>query len=170
MSTKIRNGQGEAPMKGLQTSGLEAKSMRKCSKAFWGCAAKRTKGKLGEHCSLGAMLLPGKVDQLQHSTVESLFKMRTENSPLDLVMSGHRWPWLSSFGRVVGKKPNWSVFTFTFHFHALVKEMKTHSSVLAWRIPGTREPGGLSSIGSHRVGHYRGDLAAAARENRMGGV
>ena len=46
-----------------------------------------------------------------------------------------------------------SDFTFTFHFHALEKEMATHSSVLAWRIPGTGEPGGLPSMGSHRVGH-----------------
>ena len=44
-------------------------------------------------------------------------------------------------------------FTFTFHFHALEKEIATHSSVLAWRIPGTGEPGGLPSMGSHRVGH-----------------
>ena len=44
-------------------------------------------------------------------------------------------------------------FTFTFHFHALEKEMAAHSSVLAWRIPGTGEPGGLPSMGSHRVGH-----------------
>ena len=46
-----------------------------------------------------------------------------------------------------------SDFTSTFHFHALEKEMATHSSVLAWRIPGTGEPGGLLSLGSHRVGH-----------------
>ena len=46
-----------------------------------------------------------------------------------------------------------SDFTFTFHFHALEKEMATHSSVLAWRIPGTREPVGLPSMGLHRVGH-----------------
>ena len=46
-----------------------------------------------------------------------------------------------------------SDFTFTFHFHALEKEMATHSSVLAWRIPGTGEPGGLPFMGSHRVGH-----------------
>ena len=46
-----------------------------------------------------------------------------------------------------------SDFTFTFHFHALEKEMATHSSVLAWRIPGPGEPGGLLSMGSHRVGH-----------------
>ena len=46
-----------------------------------------------------------------------------------------------------------SDFTFSFHFHALEKEIVTHSSVLAWRIPGTGEPGGLPSMGSHRVGH-----------------
>ena len=55
-----------------------------------------------------------------------------------------------------------SDFTFTFHFHALEKEMATHSSVLAWRIPGTGEPGGLPSMGSHRVGHNWSGLAAAA--------
>ena len=54
-----------------------------------------------------------------------------------------------------------SDFAFTFHFHALEKEMATHSSVLAWRIPGTGEPGGLLSMGSHRVGHDRSDLATA---------
>ena len=55
-----------------------------------------------------------------------------------------------------------SVFTFTFHLHALEKEMAAHSSVLAWRIPGTGEHGGLPSVGSHRVGHDWSDLAAAA--------
>ena len=55
-----------------------------------------------------------------------------------------------------------SYFTFTFHFHTLEKEMATHSSDLAWRIPGTGEPGGLLSMGSHRVGHDWSDLAAAA--------
>ena len=55
-----------------------------------------------------------------------------------------------------------SDFTFTFHFHALEKEMATHSSVLAWRIPGTGEPFGLPSLGSQRVGHDCSDLAAAA--------
>ena len=54
-----------------------------------------------------------------------------------------------------------SNFTFTFLFHALEKEMATHSSVLAWRIPGTGEPGGLTSMGSHRVGHDWSDLALA---------
>ena len=56
-----------------------------------------------------------------------------------------------------------SDFTFTFHFHALEKEMATHSSVLAWRIPGMGEPGGLPSPGLHRVGHDWSDLAAVAR-------
>jgi len=55
-----------------------------------------------------------------------------------------------------------SLSFFTFHFHALEKEMATHSSVLAWRIPGTGEPGGLPSMGSHRVGHDWSNLAAAA--------
>ena len=54
-----------------------------------------------------------------------------------------------------------SDFTFTFHFHALEKEMATHSSVLAWRVPGMGEPGGLPSMGSHRVGHDWSDLAIA---------
>ena len=55
-----------------------------------------------------------------------------------------------------------SDFTFTFHFDALEKDMATHSSVLAWRIPGTGKPGGLPSMGSHRVGHDWSNLAAAA--------
>ena len=54
-----------------------------------------------------------------------------------------------------------SDFTFTFHFHALEKEVATHSSIFAWRIPGTGEPGGLPSMGSHRVGQDSSDLAAA---------
>ena len=55
--------------------------------------------------------------------------------------------------RVAEGQTGLSDFPFTFHFHALEKEMATHSSVLAWRIPGTVEPGGLPPMGSHRVGH-----------------
>ena len=63
----------------------------------------------------------------------------------------------------VAEDQTWlSGLTFTFHFHALEKEMATHSSVPAWRIPGTGESGGLPSMGSHRVGYDRSDLAAAA--------
>ena len=61
-----------------------------------------------------------------------------------------------------------SNFTFTIHFHALEKEMATHSSVLAWRIPGTGEPGGLRSMGSHRVGHDWSDLAVAVQSHGEG--
>ena len=63
---------------------------------------------------------------------------------------------------MVARVEGLSDFTFTFHFHALEKEMTTHSSILAWRIPGTGEPGGLPSMGSHRVRHDWSDLAAAA--------
>ena len=74
---------------------------------------------------------------------------------------------LQSMGSL--KSQTWlSDFTFTFHFHALEKEMTTHSSVLAWRIPGTGEPGGLPSTGSHRVRHDWSDLAAAAAVCDMG--
>ena len=63
-----------------------------------------------------------------------------------------------------------SDFTLTFHSPALEKEMATHSSVLAWRIPGTVESGGLPSMGSHRVGHDRSDLAVAAAGFRKPGT
>ena len=61
--------------------------------------------------------------------------------------------WKAAVHGVTEGRARLSDFTFTFHFHALEKEMATHSSVLAWRILGTGEPGGLPSMGSHRVGH-----------------
>ena len=64
------------------------------------------------------------------------------------------WTWLSNF-------------PFTFHFHALEKEMATHSSVLAWRVPGTGDPGGLLSMGSHRDGHEWNDLAVAVKAKNI---
>ena len=68
----------------------------------------------------------------------------------------------------ITKNRRWlSDLTLTFHFHALEKEMATHSSVLAWRIPGTGEPDGLQSMGSHRVGHDWSNLAAAAAVAQM---
>ena len=80
-------------------------------------------------------------------------------SCLENPMDRGAW-WAAVHG--VAKSRTWlSSFTFTFHFHALEKEMATHSSVLAWRIPGTGEPGGLPSMGLHRVGHYWSDLAEA---------
>ena len=78
-------------------------------------------------------------------------------SCLENPMDGGTWQ-----ATVHGVAKSWtrlSDFTFTFHFHALEKEMATHSSVLAWRIPGMGEPGRLLSMGSHRVGHDSSDLA-----------
>ena len=73
-----------------------------------------------------------------------------------------RGAWWAAVHGVAKSRIQLSDFTFTFHFPALEKEMAAHSSVLAWRIPGTGEPGGLPSLGSHRVGHDCSDLAAAA--------
>ena len=70
--------------------------------------------------------------------------------------------WWAAFHGVATSRSRLSDFTFTFHFHAMEKEMATHSSVLAWRIPGAGDPGGLLFMGSHRVGHDWSDLAAAA--------
>ena len=64
-----------------------------------------------------------------------------------------RGPWKAAVRGIAEGQTRLSDFTFTFHFHALEKEMATHSSVLAWRIPGTEDPGGLPSMESHRVGH-----------------
>ena len=75
-------------------------------------------------------------------------------------MDGGAW-WAAIRG-VAKSRILLSNFTFTFHFHALEKEMATHSSVLPWRIPGTAEPDGLPSMGSRRVGHDWRDLAAVA--------
>ena len=72
-------------------------------------------------------------------------------SCLENPMDGGAW-WAAVHG-VAKSRTGLRDFTFTFHFHALEKEMATHSSVLAWRVPVTAEPGGLPSMGSHRVGH-----------------
>ena len=61
--------------------------------------------------------------------------------------------WRAAVRGVTKSRTGLNDFTFTFHFHALEKGTATHSCILAWRIPGTGEPGGLSSLGSHRVGH-----------------
>ena len=72
-------------------------------------------------------------------------------SCLETPIDGGAW-WAAVHG-VARSRTRLSNFTFTFHFHVLEKETATHSSVLAWRIPGMGEPGGLPSVGSHRVGH-----------------
>ena len=89
----------------------------------------------------------GDGNPLQHSCLES---------PMD------GGAWKAAVHGVAKSRTRLSDFTFTFHFHALEKAMATHSSVLAWRIPGTGVPDGLPSMGSHRVRHNWSDLAAAA--------
>ena len=105
----------------------------------------------------------GRIQKLSLSRQEGIGEgNRTplQYSCLDNPMDGGDW-WAAVHG--VGKsRTRLSDVTFTFHFHALEKEMATHSSVLAWRIPGTGQPGGLPSMGSHRVRHDWSDLAAAA--------
>ena len=96
---------------------------------------------------LDSILGEGNGTPLQYSCLEN---------PMD------RGAWWAAVHGVAKSRTQLSDFTFTFHFHALEKETATHSSVLAWRIPGTGEPGGLSSLGSHRVEHDWRDLAAAA--------
>ena len=83
-------------------------------------------------------------------------------SCLENPVDGGAW-WAAVHG-VTTSQTRLSDFTFTFHFHALKKEMATYSSVLAWRIPGTGEPGGLPSMGLHRVRHDWSDLAVAVAE------
>ena len=90
------------------------------------------------HCLLVLVFGEGNGTPLQCSCLEN---------PMD----GGAW-WAAVHG-VAKSGTRLRDFSFTFHFHALEKEMATHSSVLAWRIPGTGEAGGLLSMGSHRVGH-----------------
>ena len=78
-----------------------------------------------------------------------------------------REAWWAAVHGVAKSQTQLSDFPFTFHFHALGKEMATHSSVLAWRIPGMGEPGGLPSMGSYRVGYDWSDLAAAASSTHI---
>ena len=89
-----------------------------------------------------------------------------QHSCLENPMDGGAW-WAAVHG-VAKSRTRLRDFTFTFHFHALEKEMATHSSVLAWRIPGTGKPGGLPSMGLHRIGHDWSDLAVAAAYTLMG--
>ena len=87
-----------------------------------------------------------------------------QSSCLENPMNGVTW-WATVHG-VTKSQTQLSDFTFIFHFHALEREMATHSSVLAWRTPGMGEPDGLPSMGSHRVGHDWSDLAAAASQQQ----
>ena len=103
----------------------------------WGREESDTTERLLFHFSLSC-IGEGNGTPLQYSCLEN---------PTD------RGAWWAAVRGVTKSQTRLSDLTFTFHFHALEKEMATHSSVLAWRIPGMEEPGGLPSVGSHRVGH-----------------
>ena len=89
-------------------------------------------------------------------------------SCLETPMDGGAW-WAAVHG-FAKSQTGLSDFTFTFHFHVLEKEIVTHSSALAWRIPGMGEPGGCPSMGTHRVEHDWRDLAAAGKEEDVFGL
>ena len=121
------------------------------------CPQKQSCWRINVFCHCGAVLgarsgtlscgEEGSGTPLQYSCLES---------PMD------GGAWKAAVHGVAEGRTRLSDFTFTFHFLALEKEMATHSSVLAWRIPGTREPGGLPFLGSCRVGHDWSGLAVAA--------
>ena len=92
------------------------------------------------------MLESMELQRIRHKLVTENGEGNGEN-PMD------RGAWWAAVHGVAKSRTRLSDFTFTFHLHALEKEMATHSSVLAWRIPGKEEPGGLLSMGSHTVGH-----------------
>ena len=92
-----------------------------------------------------------------------IWRRQWQPTPVLLPGKSHGWRSLvgcSPWGRE--ELDTTEQLTFAFHFHALEKEMATHSSILAWRIPGTAEPRGLPSMGSHRDGHHWSDFAGAA--------
>ena len=100
-----------------------------------------------------------KVEKHNLREKEHFYGALLQYSCLENPMDGGAWK--AAVHGVAKSRTRLGDFTLTFHFHALEKEMSTHSSVLAWRIPGMGEPGGLPSIGSHRVGHDWSSLAAA---------
>ena len=106
-----------------------------------------SKAYIQNYCAASDYTVKGSVTPLQYSCLEN---------PMD------GGAWKAAVHGVTEGRARLSDFTFTFHFPALEKEMTTHSSVLAWRIPGTGQPGGLPSVGSHRVRHDGRNLAAAA--------
>ena len=109
-----------------------------------------------------------RLKQLSSSSMHVCQRRQWHPTPVLLPGKSHgqRSLWAAVHG-VAKSRTRLNDFTFTFHFHALEKAMATHSSVLAWRISGIGEPGGLPSMGLHRVGHDRSDLAAAAGKNTL---
>ena len=127
----------------------------------WGGASPQTRGWEEEACGYQA--------QLEVPNLEAFKQIHREGNGTPLQYSCLENPldggaWKAAVRWVAEGQIRLNDFTFTFHFHALEKEMATRSSGLAWRIPGTGEPGGLPSMGSHRVRHDWRNLAAAATQ------
>ena len=123
---------------------------------------KKLSSHLGNHCQLSIIWC---TIRSINTSLKFIYFVVVNGIPLQyscLENPMGRGAWWAAVHGVAKSRTRLSDFTFTFHFHALEKEMATHSSVLAWRIPGTGESDGLPSMGSHRVGHDWSDLAAAA--------
>ena len=107
-------------------------------------------GDLSSVSGLGRSPGVGNSSPLQYSSEKA---MAPHSSTLTWKIPWTEEAWKAAVHRVAEGRTRLRDFTFTFHFHSLEKEMATYSSVLAWRIPGTGKPGGLPSMGLHRVGH-----------------
>ena len=118
--------------------------------------------------SLEKTLMPGKSEGRRRRGQQRMRWLDNITDRMDMNLTKYqvivkdREAWCAAVHGVTKSWTRLSNFTFTFYFHALEEAMATHPSVLAWRIPGTGEPDGLPSMGSHRVGHDWSGLAAAA--------
>ena len=120
-------------------------------------------GEPGGLPSMGSHRVGHDWSDLAAAAAESHWRRQWQLTPVLLPGKSHGWRSLvTAVHGVARSQTRLSDFTFTFHFHALETAMATDSSTFAWKIPGMEEPGGLPSMGSHRVGHNWCDLAAAA--------
>jgi len=152
----------------LSSHGVHAQQLQGASSvAPWRVGSSLTRDQTHIPCTARKILTHWTTKEAPAHSLLSPFSHSLFKTPRDFLGEGNGKPlqysclenpmdggaWRAAVHRAAEGRTRLSEFTFTFHFHALEKEMATHSSVLAWRIPGTGEPGGLPSMGSHRVGH-----------------